>query len=111
MSAPQYLGRLTIANGAAVSDEFSRDVFRSCRSICLVSNDAALTNVVSLQAYPMDDTATTPRTVQSPPGTDITLAAAKAVVLTALPFARIRLQSAGNEGGTRTWDVWGEVGE
>lgn len=111
MSSPQRLGQLIIPNGTAVSNEFNRDVYRNCRSIVLVSLDAALTNVVTLQAADEDVAPTVFRAVQSPPGTDITLAAVKAVVLTAMPFGRIRLSSAGNEAATRTWTVWGEVGE
>jgi len=46
-------------------------------------------------------------TVESPPGTDIAIAADKAIVLTHLPFVAIRLESDGTEGDDRTFRVYG----
>ena len=45
-------------------------------------------------------------TLQSPPGTDVEIAEGKAIVLTAIPFPRIQLQSSTGEVGTRTFYVW-----
>ena len=110
MASVQYVGRLTIANGGTASNVLSRDVFGRCRSLCLVSRDAALTAAVTLQTATAEDTPAY-KTVQSPPGTDVALAANKAVVVLAVPFNAIRVLSAGAEGAERNWDVWGEVGE
>ena len=109
MASVQNLGNLVIPNGTSVSNVMTKEVFGRCRSLSLMSLDAALTNVVTL-AQGASDNATF-KTVQSPSGTDVALAASKAVILLAVPFGSIRLIAAGNEAGTRTWEVWGEVGE
>lgn len=102
---------LTIANGAAVSSELSGDSLRNARAISIQA-PAALTGTVSLQSADDDlPSGTTFATVQSPPGTDITIAAGKTTVLTALPFPRVRLQSSVNEGGTRVFVVTIQMGE
>ena len=108
MASIMRVGTFTIANGTADSNVLNRDDFGRCESFVLISQDAALTNVCTLECGNAVS-ATNWATVQSPPGTDVTLAADKAVPVTAAPFPSLRIHSAGNEGGARTWEVWGEI--
>lgn len=111
MASPQKIGTLTITSGQQDSTVLSRDDFGKCRSIAFICQEAALTGTVTVEignAYP---TPSNWATLQSPPGTDVTVAADKVVPITAVPFPALRLHSSVAEGGTRVFDVWGEVGE
>lgn len=111
MASPQKIGTLTIANGANASNWLTKQDFGRCRSLTIQCTAAALTGVVSVQTNTAEDQTGTTTTVQSPPGTDITIAALKCVPLTAMAFAALRVNSAAAEGAQRVFEVWGEVGE
>lgn len=98
---------LTIPNGAADTPELE---LRNCRSFSIQA-PAVLTNAVVLQSSDSTDAAGTFATVQSPPGTDVSVAAAKTTVITAAPFNRIRMHAAGNEAAARDFVLWLEIGE
>ena len=111
MASPQKIATLVIANGAQDSNSITRDQFGNCRSLSFICQEAALTGVVTVEvgnAYPDP---TNWATLQSPPGTDVAIAADKCVPITAVPFPALRLHSASAEGAARTFEVWGEVGE
>lgn len=103
----QFIGVLTIPNGQAVSNSLIADLYGMYSAI-LIFGPAALTNTVTVQSGGDDSVGATFQAVQSPPGTDITVPAAKAIVLTAFPFPQFRVGSSGNEGATRTFQIWGQ---
>lgn len=101
---------LTIPNGQSASNELTSDNLRNCRAMS-VQAPAVLTGVVTAQSGSLDDTGGTFAAIQSPPGTDITCAAAKTTVFTDAPFARFRLQSSVNEAAQRDFVCWLSIGE
>lgn len=111
MASPQRIATLNIANGATDSAWLTRDDFGRCRSLSIQCLAAALTGTITIQTNSKQDGTGTTTTVQSPPGTDITIAALKAVPLTSVAFLAIRVHSSGAEGGSRDFEVIGEVGE
>lgn len=111
MSSPQKIGTFTIANGATRSGFLTKDDFGRCRSLSIQCTSAALTGVCTLQTNSIQDQTGTNTSVQSPPGTDVTIAALKTVVVMGVPFAALSILSAAAEGGIRVFEVWGEVGE
>jgi hypothetical protein len=100
----------TVATDDDASNYLTADDYAQFDAVCLVA-PATLTGTITLAT--IDDPASDEtndanwRTVESPPGTDITIAAGKAVVLTALPFIAFRLESDGTEAGDRTFRVYG----
>ena len=101
------LGNLVIANGAAPSTSLGGRLLRTIRSLT-IHGPSALTNTVTLQSLDaVGGSAWTP--VQSG-GSDVTITAAKALVITEVPFGTIRVNSGGNEGAERVFPVWGEEG-
>lgn len=111
MSTPQTIGQFV---NASVQDStvLTKAQFGRCRSLCIACTAAALTGTNTLQSNEKEDGSGTWVTVQSPPGTDVTIAALKAVPLTGVPFMALRIHSSvANEGGTKTFEVTGEVGE
>lgn len=111
MSSPQKIGTFTIANGATDSNVLTKADFGRCRSLSIQCVSAALTTVCTLRTNSTEDVTGTWTTVQSPPGTDIAIAALKTVPVLGVPFAALRISGAGAEGGIRIFEVWGEVGE
>src|SRR3954468_10139934 len=103
MSSPQKIGTLTIANGATDSNWLTSDDFGRCRSLSIQCTAAALTGTVTVQTNTLKDQSGTSTTVQSPPGTDVAIAALKAVLLTAIPFAALRLHSSSAEAGGKVF--------
>ena len=99
---------LTIAAGASASDEIEMTSLGQCNSLSIQA-PATLTNAVTLQSADAED-GTNWTAVQSPPGTDITIAAAKTTPITELPFPRLRLNAAGVEVAERQFIVWMRIG-
>ncbi len=100
-----FLGNMVIANGGTASSSLGGRILRTIKSIT-IHGPAALTGTVTLQSLDaVGGSAWTP--VQSG-GTDVTITAAKALVLTEVPFGTIRLLSGSAEGAARTFPVWGE---
>lgn len=111
MSSPQEIGTFTNVS-VQDSNVLTKDDFGRCRSLEIACTSAALTGTNTLQSNHKQDGTGTWVTVQSPPGTDVTLAALKGVVIQAMPFMALRIHSSvANEGGTRVFVVTGEVGE
>lgn len=102
------LATLSIPNAGTDSPVLVGDVYRAFGALCIMA-PAALTNGITVQVATTDIAAPTFATLQSPPGTDIAIAAGKAVVLTAFPFAQFRIHSAGAEGTQRDFQVWGQL--
>jgi hypothetical protein len=106
---------LTIAQAATVSDEIGWNQLRNCRAMSIVAPET-LTGTITAETAdvaPDEVTGGSPTwvTVQSPPGTDVTIEAGKATVLTVTPFPRFRLKSAIAEAGPRTFVLWLQIGE
>jgi hypothetical protein len=103
---------MTIPSGTAVSNAVSAQAFQGAKSLMLAA-PGVLPETVTLQSGDFDAQAGTPTVaygaVQSPPGTDITIAAAKRVVLTATPFPIIRLSAGGNVAADRVFQLWAEI--
>lgn len=99
-------GTLTILSGQTASGEFDLGQSRGRELLSLLFlNPAALTGVVTIQIS--DVTGGTFRTLQTG-GADITLGAAKAVVVTELPsWGFLRLSSTLAEGANRVFNVYG----
>lgn len=98
---------LVIANGAAVATTpLPADVFAKYDVIGIVA-PATLDGTVTVAAYDAD-TGGTPVVVQSPPGTDVSVPANRAIALTALPFPRLTLTSSVNQTAQRTFKVFGQ---
>lgn len=110
MASIQKIGTMTIANGQTASSRLTRDQINNMRNISIQA-PAALTGVVTLQTGDSDSDSATFVTVQSPPGTDVAIAAGKAIPLTEIPFPTLRLNSTLAEAADRVFTVWGEVGQ
>lgn len=106
--AIQQIGTLTIPAAGSNSNELSSIAYHSCVAISIHA-PATLTGAITLESADEDVDGATFDTVQSPPGTDIAVAAGKSIVLTDKPWPRIRLHSAGVEAAERVFAVWGEV--
>lgn len=97
----------TIAVDDNDTNVISCDEFRGASEL-MICAPAALTGTITLMSASANDSATPALvTVQSPPGTDVTIAAAKGIVLTAFPFPGIALHSSSNEVADRAFPVWG----
>lgn len=96
--------RLKIASAATESEVLDSEVFATVRALTFHA-PAAWDGATppKLQAQRRSDGAWVD--VQSPPGTDITLAAGKAVTITSVAFAALRLLAAAAQTVERTIDV------
>jgi len=80
-------------------------------SLFIVTTEDAFTAVITVRA--LADAAADPEveanyaTVQSPPGTDVAIAAVKGIVLTATPFPALAVFSAGVEADAAEFFVYG----
>ena len=95
------------------TDYMSADQYGQFDSISIVGPAGAMQGTITLAAlddFASDETADASwRTVQSPPGTDITIATDKVTVLTNLPLIAIRLESDGAENADRVFTVYGHL--
>ncbi len=101
------LGTLTIPAGQAASPSLAADLYGRFDSISIAA-PAVLTNASIKVRAAQDDPPTQWGDVQSPPGTDVVLAAGKTIVLTAFPFPHFRLEGAGTEAADRVFVVYGQ---
>lgn len=102
-----FLGNLVIPNGTKPSNAISGRVLRTLKSLSITA-PAALTGTITIQTPDGIGTSPTFFALQSPPGTDITIAASKTIVITSLPMHGIRVNSGSSEGAERTFQVFGE---
>lgn len=102
------IGTLTILNTATDSGVFGVDDYGKYEAITIHA-PAALTAVVTVQVATTDVAAPTFNTLQSPSGTDITVAATKSITLTPPCFVQFRLHSAGAEGADRAFTITGRL--
>lgn len=105
----------TIAQGAQDSNEIGADQLRNCRAMSIIA-PAVLTGVISAESGDtlpdaVDASTVNWVTIQSPPGTDVTIDADKATVFTVAPFPRFRLHSSITEASARTFIAWLSIGE
>lgn len=108
MSSLQKVATLTIPNGGVASNELGSDQLRPLKSISIQA-PAVLAESVTVRSADIDAAAgATYAIIQSPPGTDVVIAAGKTIVLTELPFGRIRLGSLA-VAADRVFEVWGRV--
>ena len=100
-----FLGNMVIANGGTASGSLGGRLLRTIRSLT-IHGPSALTGTATLQSLDaVGGSAWTP--VQSG-GSDVTVTAAKALVLTEVPFGTIRILSGSAESAERKFPVWGE---
>ena len=101
------LADLVIPNGTKPSNVISGRILRTVKSISITA-PATLTGTISIQIPDGIGTSPTFTNLQSPPGTDITIALSKSIVITSMPMHGIRVNSGSNEGAERTFKVFGE---
>lgn len=102
------LGTLTIASGQTDSAVLDADTFRKYEALTIMG-PAALTGTVTVQVGTTDASSPTFVTLQSPPGTDVAIAAAKAITISPPCFPQFRMHSTGAEGADRTFVIWGRL--
>ena len=101
------LGPLTIALNESNSDSISGRILRTVSSISITA-PAALDGTVTIQTPDGIGTSPTWTALQSPSGTDITIASSKTIVLTAIPMHGIRVSSGASEDPAKVFQVFGE---
>lgn len=102
---------LTIPSGGTdTSTRLDANALRNARCIS-ISAPGALTGTVTVYAAHEDSDSATFKAVQSPPGTDVTIAVDKVIVLTELPFLSLKLHSSGAEAADRSFTVVVDKGE
>ena len=100
----------TIPAAGQDSNEIGGDQLRNCRAMSVMA-PATLTGTVTVESGDDDVSGANFATVQSPPGTDVTVAADKTTVFTVTPFPRFRLHSSIAEAADRTFIAWLSLGE
>lgn len=87
------------------------DVLAGYDSIMIATAEDAFTGTITVRALVDNDADPEVEgnyaTVQSPPGTDVAIAAQKAIVLTATPFPALAVFSSGSEADIATFFVYG----
>jgi hypothetical protein len=111
MASPQKVSLLSILAGASDSNVITRDDFGRSKALSIACLAGALTGVCTVQINSERDGSGTWATLQSPPGTDVAIAAGKAIMILSVPFGALRIHSAGTELAQRDFSVWGDVGE
>jgi hypothetical protein len=106
--AMQHIGQLVIPPGGTDSNALTVDDFGRCESLCILNTESALTGVCSIEIGNARE-ATAFATLESPPGTDVVIAADTAIVLNRPAFPSLRIHSAAAEAPGRTFVVWGYV--
>lgn len=95
---------LTIPSGAQVSNALPEKDFRWSRSMVILS-PVAITGIYTIEVSdPIVPVTADWRTLQSG-GSDVTLAAGKALVLDTLPFRNLRLATSGTPVADEVFDV------
>ena len=100
-----FLGNMVIANGESASTVIGTRQLRTIKSLA-IHGPAAVTGTITLQSA--DDLALGSYTPVQSGGSDITVTAAKVLVVTDVPMSTIRLLSGSSEGAARTFPVFGE---
>lgn len=105
----------SLDNASPASGEFkyiSSVQLAGFKSVMVATPEDVLTGAVTVKVlydHMADETAEASYvTLQSPPGTDVAIAAVKAVVLTELPFPAFIVQSAGTEADDVFFYVYGK---
>lgn len=102
--------QLTIPSGASASNALSADSLRNCRGLSIQA-PATYTGTSVVVQSANSNSGSSWTTVQSPPGTDITVAANKTTVLVEPPFPQMRLLSDGAEAADRVFNLCLSIGE
>jgi len=102
-----YLGPLTIELNGSNSDSISGRILRTVESISITA-PAGLDGTVTIQTPDGIGTSPTWTALQSPPGTDIVIAASKTIVITSVPMHGIRVSSDASEDPAKIFQVFGE---
>lgn len=102
-----FLGNLTIALNGSNSNVISGRVLRTVKSVSITA-PAALDGTVTIQTPDGIGSSPTYTALQSPPGTDITIASSKTIVITSLPMHGIRVSSGASEDPAKVFPVFGE---
>lgn len=103
-----FLGTISIPNAGTDSPVIDADAFGKFEAITIMA-PAALTGTVTVQVGTTDAAAPTFVTLQSPPGTDVAIAAAKAFTISPPCFPQFRMHSSGAEGAQRDFNVWARL--
>lgn len=111
MSLPLSRGKLVrlpdlIMTGATDSNVIDADEFGKYNAITIFG-PAALVGTATLQVGKDDTTGATFVTLQSPAGTDVAIAAGKAITIAPPCFPQMRVHSTASE--TVTFTVWGRL--
>lgn len=101
-----FLGTISIPNGGTDSPVIDADLYGPFESITIMA-PATLTGTVTVQVGTTDAASgATFVTLQSPPGTDVAIAAGKAFSITPPNFPQFRMHSSGAEAAQRDFNVW-----
>lgn len=94
---------LVIPNGGTDSNALAAKDYGDAVEITIYS-PATITGTITVQVSPNDPPSTTGFvTLQSPPGTDIAVAASKAITIVAYSYKQLRIHSSGAEAAERTF--------
>lgn|SRR5512135_715977 len=101
-----FLGTLSIPNAGTDSPVLDADVFGQFEAITVFA-PATVTGTITVQVG-IDDAnpASAFDTLQSPPGTDVALAGAKAITISPPCFPQFRIHSSAAEAAQRDFKVW-----
>lgn len=102
------LGTLSIPNGGTDSPVLDADVFGKFEAITVMA-PATLTGTITVQVGVLDIVNPTFDTLQSPPGTDVAIAASKAFTISPPCFPQFRLHSSGAEAAQRDFQIWARL--
>ncbi len=95
------LATFTIAENGDASNAVLAAVYAQYRTVSIIADDTALTGTVAVEAYQLASKSigsdASWSTVQSPPGTDVVVAAQKCIVLLASNFLALRMKSGSAE--------------
>lgn len=100
------IATLTIESAATDSEIVTADQLAQFSGIEIHSANSAHTGTITVEKQSRVNVNDF-RTLQSPPGTDVAIAADKVIAITQLGGPGLRLHSSGAEGATRTFYVWG----
>lgn len=106
------IATLTIPSGQDASQLVTADTYSGMEALSVVTLETAFDGTITVETMGDPDADETVdanwAAIQSPPGTDVVVAAQKAVALTITPFVAIRIKSSVNETATRTLYLWGQ---